>query len=390
MVGPQDRLRGSVSWLHVDWAAAALLFAVIEAQVWLTAPAGERWSTALGGAIFSLPVATRRRWPIAGVAVILTAWTVHALLTDHRGALHNTVGVLPALLLVLYGMGAYAPARRAYPAFAAAILVTSIDSLLTPGSNLLVSGVLIVGLPFAAGRLIRGRLRNAGRERDHAGLVEAQQHRDARRATERERAQIGRELHDAIAHGLSVMVIQAGAARLVMDTDVARAEVALASVEEAGRHALSEMRRLVGELQTDGVPYSLAPQPGLGEINQLLAHARSAGVSTDLRVDGPPLPLPAGLDLCAYRIVQEALTNTIKHAAPAHADINVCWHPSHLELTISDDGGGAGTPTLPDGGHGLLGMRERVSLYGGSLLAEAAPAGGFTVFARLPIPAESP
>ncbi len=392
MAGTRDRLPGSarINWLYVDWATAATLFALIEAHIWLTAPPGERWPAALGGAIFSLPVATRRRWPIAGTAVILTAWTGHALLTEHRGALHNAVGVLPSLLLVFYGLGAYAPARRAYPAFAAAVLVTSIDSLLTPATNLLVSGVLIVGLPFLAGRLIRTRLGRVHRERDHAELVEAQQQTEERRAAERERAELGRELHDAIAHGLSVMVIQAGAARLVMDTDPARAEAALVSVEQAGRRALSEMRRLVGELQPDGMPHSLAPQPGLAQIDQLLSQARSAGVSTDLKVEGLPLPLPAGLDLCAYRIVQEALTNTIKHAAPAHANVSVCWKPAELELTIADDGSGAGSATLPDGGHGLAGMRERVALYGGSLLAKAAPAGGFTVCARLPVPAESP
>jgi signal transduction histidine kinase len=190
-----------------------------------------------------------------------------------------------------------------------------------------------------------------------------------------------------IAHSVSVMVIQAGGARLVMGDEPKRAEESLRSVERAGREALAEMRRLLGILG-DGDLRALAPQPGLANIAPLLAHARTAGVSAVLHVAGDPTPVPPALDLCAYRIVQEALTNTIKHAAPASASVKVRWEGSALELEISDDGRRGRAVNGTTGGHGITGMRERVALHSGTLETGARPEGGFAVLARLPLAPE--
>ena len=159
--------------------------------------------------------------------------------------------------------------------------------------------------------------------------------------------------------------------------------------ERAGRDALAEMRRLLGVLEEDGDPWSLAPQPGLAELDDLLTGAQMSGLTTDLLVEGTPKSLAPALDLCAYRIVQEALTNSIKHAAPAHAQVRLSWKQDLLELEVSDNGRGAGAVRDAPGGHGIVGMRERVTLHGGSLYTGAGPSGGFSVRALLPLVEES-
>lgn len=191
-----------------------------------------------------------------------------------------------------------------------------------------------------------------------------------------------------IAHSVSLMVIQAGGARLVMDAEPDRAEESLLGVERAGRDALAEMRALLGALGDGRDPRALAPQPGLAEIDGLLAAARESGVQADLHVDGEPATVSPALDLCAYRILQEALTNAIKHAAPARADVRLRWQAEALELEISDDGRGSGAVNGAGGGHGIAGMRERVALHGGSVDAGPRAGGGFAVRAQLPLAEE--
>jgi signal transduction histidine kinase len=220
--------------------------------------------------------------------------------------------------------------------------------------------------------------------RDAAERLDSALVSSARTAAYGERARIARELHDVIAHSVSVMVIQAGGARLVMDRDSARAEESLRSVERAGREALAELRRLLGILG-DEDPHALAPQPGLGDLAPLLADARSSGIEVDLRVDGDPVAVAPALDLCAYRIIQESLTNAIKHAAPATASVNVHWGEDALELEIFDDGRRNGRSRRNDAGHGIPGMRERVALHDGTVEAGVRPSGGFRVRARLPL-----
>ena len=198
-----------------------------------------------------------------------------------------------------------------------------------------------------------------------------------------ERARIARELHDVIAHNVSLMVIQAGGARLVLDADVDRAEASLRTIEQAGNEALAEMRRLLGLLGEDE-PRALTPQPGLTDVPVLITAACAAGLETSLRTDGQALPVSAALDLCAYRVVQEALTNAIKYAAPARADVSVRWRAGELELEVLDSGEGGGG-RAPRGGHGLIGMRERVTMHGGTLDHGRTADGGFGVRALIPV-----
>ena len=198
-----------------------------------------------------------------------------------------------------------------------------------------------------------------------------------------ERARIARELHDIVAHAVSVMVLQVGAVRHKLPDVQAEDRDALKGVEQAGRTALAEMRRLLGAMRRDGDGLDLAPQPGLDGLDSLLEDVGRAGLPVRLHVDGEAFPLPRAIDLSAYRIVQESLTNALKHARASHADVTVRYRPDELELEVVDDGAGAATS---DGlGHGLVGIRERVKIYGGEMDAGTAPAGGFILSARLPL-----
>jgi signal transduction histidine kinase len=219
--------------------------------------------------------------------------------------------------------------------------------------------------------------------RERARQLERQREEKARTAVAEERGRIARELHDVVAHSVSVMVVQAQAGqRLLADPDLAGG--AFRAIEASGREALVELRRLLGILRTGAEQPAIGPQPGLGSLGVLLEQVREAGLPVELRVEGEQVQLPPGVDLAAYRIVQEALTNTLKHAGSARAEIIVRYGPSAVELEVLDDGRGA--PAATNGsGHGLIGMRERVALYGGRLEAEPRKAGGFAVRARLPL-----
>jgi signal transduction histidine kinase len=381
------RLRG-IDMVRVDELVALVLLVVIELEVWLGSSVPDRVPTALVGVVFSGAVAFRRRRPLEVVLVMVALVPLQAALADGHKL---PVGNAPATLLVFYGLGAFAPEPKSRWVLGLAVVVTSIAQLTKPGggiSSVAALEVFGVLLPLALGRTVRER---AVREREYRELAEqldAGRDVHARTAAHGERARIARELHDVIAHSVSVMVIQAGGARMVMDSSPERAAASLRSVERAGREALAEMRRLLGVLDGDADPRALAPQPGLADIDELLSRTRASGLATDLRVDGEPARVSPALDLCAYRIVQEALTNVIKHAAPARAEVRVRWEQDALELEISDDGRGPGTVNGASGGHGLAGMRERAGLHGGSIHAGAGPGGGFTVRARLPLTPE--
>jgi signal transduction histidine kinase len=219
---------------------------------------------------------------------------------------------------------------------------------------------------------------------ERAVRLEREREQHALRAAAEEQARIARELHDVIAHNVSVMVIQAGAARRIAERDPGRAEEAARLIESTGREALAELRRTLGMLRRSDEDIALAAKPSLVRVGALLLGAQRAGLSASLTVEGTPRPLPPGLDLAAYRIVQEALTNVIEHAGPANAMVIVRYRREDVELEISDDGAGAGGANGVAPGHGLVGMRERVALYGGELQAGPQREGGFRVRARLP------
>jgi signal transduction histidine kinase len=217
----------------------------------------------------------------------------------------------------------------------------------------------------------------------HAAALEADRQALAREAVADERARIAREMHDAVAHSVSVMVLQAGAAEHVLATSPERARESLVTIQEIGREAIVELRRMLGLLRDPVADASLAPQPGVGRLDALLEQVRAAGLPVELTVEGEPRRLPPGIDRSAYRIVQEGLTNTLKHAGPAHASVRLRYDDRALELEVLDDG--RGPQDAGEGGFGLLGMRERAALYGGVLATDARPSGGYALRARLPL-----
>jgi signal transduction histidine kinase len=227
----------------------------------------------------------------------------------------------------------------------------------------------------------------AEREREaaemRATLAEREREAAARVAVAEERTRIARELHDIVAHAMSVMVLQVGAVRHKLPGTLEEDREALGRVEQAGRTALAEMRRLLGAMRSNGDRVALGPQPGLDALDSLVDDVIHAGLPVQLHVDGEPYDLPRAIDLSAYRIVQEGLTNALKHAHASHADVTVRYRPDEVELEIADDGKG---PAVSNGhGHGLVGIRERAKIYGGKMSAGAAPTGGFVLSARLPV-----
>jgi len=242
---------------------------------------------------------------------------------------------------------------------------------------------LFVGVAWATGYLLSRRAAAARAMAERAVQLEREHLAAAERAVLEERQRIARELHDVIAHSVSVMTVQAGAVRRRLRPDQDQEREALEAVEGTGRQALTEMRRLVGLLREQGAMPEFSPQPGLGTIDSLLDGVRAAGLPVDLEVEGAPHELPPGVDLAAYRVVQEALTNALRYAGPAHAWVSVSWSHDELALEISNDGRTDGDGSV--GGLGLDGMRERVSLYGGEIESGPRDGGGFVVRARLPI-----
>jgi signal transduction histidine kinase len=292
-----------------------------------------------------------------------------------------------ALVLVSYSLGSNTSGRRVVvvPAVLFTVLAVLGGIGIARGQQ---SGNVIPSLVWLAAAWFTGRLMRRWRQR--AAQLEAltlaleeQRELQAQAAVAVERARIARELHDVIAHNVSMMVVQAGAERRVLDGGQGSTREVLETIEQIGRGALTEMRRLVGMLRSDnGDP--LAPQPALTDLATLASQVGEAGLPVELVFEGERRELPVGIELSAYRIVQEALTNALKHAGDARATVRVRYGADSLELEIVDDGAGAAAP-VPSGGHGLVGMRERVALYGGQLDAGRQPSGGFRVRVLLPI-----
>jgi signal transduction histidine kinase len=249
-----------------------------------------------------------------------------------------------------------------------------------------------LAIGFGVGYLVSRRTEQAHQAWEAHRILAAEQERQTARAVEDERARIARELHDVVAHSLSVIVVQSVAERRSLNgenADVASIDSTLGSIERVGREALVDLRRLLGLLRRTDDAVALAPQPSLAQLDELLAPVREAGLQVDVDISGDPTQLPPGLDLTAYRIVQEALTNVLKHADARHVRVGVAFQRNHLDLEVSDDGDpsqqspiGAAGP-----GHGLIGMRERATVFGGSISAGAGSGGGWTVRARLPVAA---
>jgi signal transduction histidine kinase len=376
------RLRLDPQWL--DGLLAVALTTALQLQLLLGDHDGGALVNAAGGMLLTLPLAARRRVPLAVACVFTATAALNALL---GGGLFEgeppPFASLVAGAIVFYSLGAHAddrPARVGAGLGVAGLWTTVIAGGQLDVQSFLFSAGLIVATPWLAGRSSRSRsLRMA--------LLEREQHQRARVAVGEERARIARELHDIVAHSVGVMVVQAQGAQRVLNRDPERTREALETIEQTGRAALDEMRRSLGVLRQQDVDAPLAPQPGMDGLRALVEQARQNGLAVELVTEGEPSPLPAGVDLSAYRIVQEALTNTLKHAGPVHTRVAVRYGGRALELEISDDGspGSVSSEGPIAGGHGLTGMRERVALYGGDLHADRRRGGGFVVRASLPL-----
>jgi signal transduction histidine kinase len=359
--------------VKVDWALAALLTVGVELSIWIGSDAAHhRLGAAVVGPAITAPIAVRRRYPfLVGTAVPLVAAVDHQLWDP------QFVGYPIATFCALYALAAWTPPRRFAVGFA---LVVGVYIAASIGDNFPNSGTTFAVVTAIVMLLVR---RVVGDRERRARVAERERDVAAREAVVEERARIARELHDAIAHNVSMMVVQAGAERRVLDGTRGSTREVLETIESIGRGALTEMRRLVGVLRSDTTD-ELAPQPGLGDLPTLVTQVREAGLPVELRIEGEARELPVGIELSAYRIVQEALTNALKHAGRARASVRVRYGADSLELEIVDDGGGA-PASVDGGGHGLAGMRERVALYGGRLDAGRRPSGGFAVRVLLPI-----
>jgi signal transduction histidine kinase len=319
-------------------------------------------------------LAWRRRAPIT-VATIVSAAVATASLLGYWPEF------VAMLWIAVYSAAAYTERDRLVRVLLPVALLTSVAISIGErwdrGLNwveILSDLIVTFGVPILLGRMTFNRRRRIVRDREFA----------TREAVAAERAAIARELHDVVAHHMSVMVVQAGAARAVSESDPAATAEALRQIEASGRTGLTEMRRLLEVLKAEEDGNGRAPQPGLARLSELVDAMRASGLPVEAVVEGSPRPLQPGVDLSAYRIVQEALTNALRHAGGASARVVVRYDPGAVELEVADDGPGPPEDPEASGGHGLIGMRERVLLFGGELEAGPRPGGGFLLRARLP------
>jgi signal transduction histidine kinase len=328
------------------------------------------------------PLAWRRRYPLAVMAVQAVAETATVVLAGHLG--YSGV-LLAAFLIGAYSAGAYGDPRARSLIL---VVVAGLVPGLLLGLNRLMSGVpgLDAVIPLTAwliGHAVRVRRRQFEALRERAVRLERERDATARAAVAEERARIARELHDVVAHAVSVMVVQAEAARRVLRRQPDQAEEALRTVSATGTEALTELQHLLGVLAADEDRPELEPAPGLGDLDALVERVNGAGLVVELHLDGDVRPLPRGLDLTAYRIVQEALTNVLKHAGTARAEVRIRYADDGLGIEVTD--AGRAPERAAGSGRGLVGMRERVAAYGGELQTGPRTEGGYAVRARLPL-----
>jgi signal transduction histidine kinase len=350
------------------------------------AGSGAAAPTALAlGVLILLPLVRRR----APIAAILTWAGVAMMLTAAGGDPYDMTTGFVGLFVYPYAAGAYGEGRRvllAIPAVWGALSVMALDA-----ENFIAGDIFFpstFGMLFLlAGRAVRSRSRLTAELHEAAVRADEAREAEAGRAVADERRRIAREMHDVVAHSVSMMVVQAGGARRILERDPGRAVAAAELIERTGREALAEMRALLGVLHAEESA-DYAPQPTLLELDALVERARRAGVPVAVTVDGERRELPAGLDLAAYRVVQEALTNVVKHAGGAPTEVSVHYRADAVEVRIADRGGGSLNARLGGSGHGLVGMRERVRVYGGELHAGRRRGGGFEVNVRLPLEGE--
>ncbi|MEA2445866.1 MAG: hypothetical protein QOJ12_3158 [Thermoleophilales bacterium] len=383
--------------IGVDAAIVAALVIAAQFEVWVTGNGmhGSLVLNAIWLPATALPLLWRRRAPVATLVAV-----VAIVVVGQRGlygwTLQAPIEPWLALLVAVYSVALYESGRRQTVALAgcgafvfAFDLIASINGAQAGDTW---PSWIFYGLAVILGRGLRRRQRLAAALEERTVELEHEREQKARVAVIEERARIARELHDVIAHTVSVIVVQASVERRSLGDERPETQRTLEEIERAGRESLVELRRLLGVLRhTNDVP-ALAPQPGLGALDALVKQVRAAGVGIDVHIEGDPVKLPAGLDLAAYRVIQEALTNTIKHAHAQRADVTVRYRQRELALDVVDDGraNGNSAAAVAGGGQGLVGMRERAELYGGELRAGRRASGGFAVHARFPLDGAAP
>jgi signal transduction histidine kinase len=366
-------------WIALDVLAVAFMVLIGHGQMRATTRSTAGVPLSVGMTLVGLlvvlnaaPIVFRRVWPVP-----VLAWTL--LMTVVIALARVPVGPFLPMAFALYTVAATRPRRVALRALAASqlvvVMVVVMFGYLPTGPKIIANGianVLVIGASWAIGYSVH-RAREYG-----AGLTQ--------QAMQAERLRIARELHDVVAHNMSVIAVQAGMGHFVIDSDPAEAKAALAAIETTSRAALRELRGMLGVLRadTDDVAARYGPVPGLGDLDRLLARTADAGVAVEVEVRGEPRPLPSGVDTSAYRIVQEALTNVVRHARTDRARLHLRFGVEDVAVEVTDRGAGRGVPAGA-GGHGLVGMRERVAIYGGTFDAGPLPGGGFRVAASLPV-----
>lgn len=362
-------------------AATALTIGLIEAATSEQSPASIAAITvALAALLFA-----RRVAPLLVLEGVFLALFVTSEVNDGS----TMMAAVLAMAVASANVGLELPPRRALwaPAMIAGTFagLLAADLVTLPVSEFVGIGLLYGGA-LIAGALFRQRAERARELEERAVTLERERDAEARRAVEAERARIARELHDIVSHSIAVIAVQTQSVRKRLGERSPDEVRDLQEIETVARQAMGEMRRLLGVLRSTGDPADLAPQPGLAQIESLLAKARSDSREVALHVEGEAVPLAPGVDLAAYRVVQEAVTNVLKHTAATRVDVTLRYFPSALEVLVEDNGaGGSDRGRTQDGGYGLVGMRERIALYEGTLDYGAAPGGGFQVRAHLPI-----
>jgi signal transduction histidine kinase len=386
--------RVNVPWLRRYWFDALVVFAAISGVVEIVIGRNDSDAPDLPLALsipieaaLTLVLLARHRFPFAAPAGMLVAGAALSFI-DGRLIPYTAASFLSALA-ACFLLGLLSERRQALIgigiANAAVLIIVGNDPEAAGGDYvfipLLFTAVWLCALGF--GR----KLEQAREAEERAARLEREREEQARAAVADERGRIARELHDVVGHAVSVMTVQASAVRRLLRPDQEREREALLIVEQSGREALAEMRRLVGVLRRPEEAPALAPQPSLQHLDRLIEQAREAGLPVQLRIEGEAAELPAGIDLTAYRLVQEGLTNAMKHARATQAEVVVRYGDGAVELLVSDDGRGEtdGDGHAESGGHGLVGMRERVAVYGGELEAGPRPEGGYALRARLPL-----
>jgi signal transduction histidine kinase len=364
---------------QADLALGALLAAFGLVELWLV-HVGPKSIAVPATAIAGLSLSFRRIAPLLTVAAVLGSIAGESLLGV---SLQKPDSPMLMALVAVYTAGAYLPLRDAVAGLALAIagIGASFAGSSTNGHSDFAFTSVVVTAGWLVGRGMHGRVTQTAALAERTQRLEQEAEAERAAAIAEERRRIARDLHDVIAHSVSVMVVQAGAAEDVFDRDPAGVLEPIRAVQKTGRGALIEISRLLGLLREDGAELGLTPQPRLDDLPELVAQTEAAGLPVDLRIEGTPRPLPLGVDLSVYRIAQEALTNARKHSAGSRADVVLRYHDDAVELTVENDGVVATNGHR--GGHGLIGMRERVAVFGGTLEAGPRPDGGFRVVARL-------